>query len=244
MAETRFGTSLFVFFDNEILFPIFSGLHSHPNLPGVVTFHQLEILAQVVVGAEAHFKDFDRSTIPRELFFRASLCFILSWTGHLPGQGVTGHHLIHCQSWVGIITSKSSFKQRKEKRYFICMVLFYFRWDIWVNKRFNWKNWVIIISSKEKDTLFCELLHYTTTVVRCFTLKLWSFAMWLLWFISFFLRYPDYILSQPDFKWGPARFWSKTNRCSQTVLPFTNMQQKCTMKYWILCIFISIIFCY
>lgn len=140
MAETRFGTSLFVFFDNEILFPIFSGLHSHPNLPGVVTFHQLEILAQVVVGAEAHFKDFDRSTIPRELFFRASLCFILSWTGHLPGQGVTGHHLIHCQSWVGIITSKSSFKQRKEKRYFICMVLFYFRWDIWVNKRFNWKN--------------------------------------------------------------------------------------------------------
>lgn len=138
MVETRFGTSLFVFFDNEILFSIFSGLHSHPNLPGVVTFDQLEILAQVVVGAEAHFKDFDRSTIPRELCFRASLRFILSWTGHLPGQGVTGHHLIHCQSWVGIITSKSSFKQRKEKRYFIYMVLIL---DGHLGKqRFNWKN--------------------------------------------------------------------------------------------------------
>lgn len=215
------------FFNNEIYFLILSGLHSHPNLPGVVTFDQLEILAQVVVGAEAHFKDFDRSTIPRELCFRASLCFILSWTGHLPGQGVTRHHLIHCQTWVGIITSKSSFKQRKEKQYFMYMVLFFY--GHLGKQRFNWKNWVIIISSKEKDTLFCELLHYTTTVMQCFTLKLWSFAMWRLWFISYFLRHPDYILSQSDFKWGPARFWSKTKTILRAAIH--KHATKSTMKY-------------
>lgn len=41
--------------------------YSHPNLPGAVTFDQLEVLAQVVVGAEAHFDDLRKSPVPAEL---------------------------------------------------------------------------------------------------------------------------------------------------------------------------------
>lgn len=62
---------------------------SHPDLPGAVTFDQLEVLAQVVVGAEAHFEDLDGSSFPSELCFWAGLGAAFSWTGHLPGQGVT-----------------------------------------------------------------------------------------------------------------------------------------------------------
>lgn len=77
--------------------------YPHPNLPGAVTFNQLEVLAQAVVGAEAHFEDLHSPFSHSELQFRVGLYGTLSWTGHLPGQGVTGHHLIHCQGWVGTI---------------------------------------------------------------------------------------------------------------------------------------------
>lgn len=93
---------LFIFFFwhvNSLSHISFS--HTHPNLPGAVTFDQLEVLAQVVVGAEANFEDLDRPSIPRELPLRAWLWATLSWTGRLP-RDVTGHHLIHFQGWVVI----------------------------------------------------------------------------------------------------------------------------------------------
>lgn len=92
--------------------PYFS-YHSHPYLPGAVTFHQLEVLAQVVVGAEADFEDLDGPSVPGEERLRAGLFGAVSWTGHLPGQGVTGHHLIHSQGWVGTIISTYSFSETR-----------------------------------------------------------------------------------------------------------------------------------
>jgi len=86
---------------------------SHPNLPGAVTFNQLEVLAHVVVGAEAHFEDLDRPPVASEGRLSGVILAAWSWTGHLPGQGVTGHHLIHSHEWVGIMSS--SLRQTKEK---------------------------------------------------------------------------------------------------------------------------------
>lgn len=68
-------------------------LQPHPDLPGAVTFHQLEVLAQAVVGAEADFEDLDGAAVHSEVRLRAGIT--LSWTGNLPGQGVARHHLIH-----------------------------------------------------------------------------------------------------------------------------------------------------
>lgn len=74
-------------------------------MPGAVTFNQLKVLAQVVVGAEAHFEDLDGPSVSSKVRFGAGLYAALSWTGHLPGQGVTGHHLIHSHGWTGTIIS-------------------------------------------------------------------------------------------------------------------------------------------
>lgn len=80
---------------------------SHPNLPGAVTFHQLEVLAQAAVGAEAHFEDLDSAAVNREVLLQAGICATLSWTGNLPGQGVARHHLVHGQGWLGTIIPTS-----------------------------------------------------------------------------------------------------------------------------------------
>lgn len=79
--------------------------YSHPNLPGAVTFNQLEVLAQVVVGAEAHFEDLDWPPVSSEGRLVAGPRAAFSWTGHLPGEGVTGHHLVHSHKWVGAVIS-------------------------------------------------------------------------------------------------------------------------------------------
>lgn len=55
--------------DTSPPFPIFLLDYSHPNLPRAVTFNQLEVLAQVVVGAEAHFEDLDGPSVPSEVQF-------------------------------------------------------------------------------------------------------------------------------------------------------------------------------
>lgn len=78
-------------------------------MPGAVTFNKLEVLAQVVVDAEAHFEDFDGPSVTSEVKFGAGLSATLSWTGYLPGQGVTGHHLIHSHGWIGTVISTSFF---------------------------------------------------------------------------------------------------------------------------------------
>lgn len=42
-------------------------MFTHLNLPGAVTFDQLKVLAQVVVGAEAHFDDLHKSSLPSKV---------------------------------------------------------------------------------------------------------------------------------------------------------------------------------
>lgn len=89
---------------------------SHLDFPGAVTFYQLKVLSQVVVGAEAHFEDFYRPSVPSDLCFRVGVYATLSWTCTFPGQGVTRHHLIHHQSWVVVVTPASLYQPNKQTR--------------------------------------------------------------------------------------------------------------------------------
>lgn len=88
----------------------------HPNLPGAVAFHQLEVLAQAVVGAEAHFEDLDSAAVHSEERLRAGSPPTLSWTGNLPGQGLARHHLIHGQGWLGTIIPTSFSQETEEEK--------------------------------------------------------------------------------------------------------------------------------
>lgn len=88
----------------------------HPNLPGAVAFHQLEVLAQAVVGAEAHFEDLDSAAVHSEVRLRAGRRPTLSWTGNLPGQSVARHHLIHGQGWLGTIIPTSFCQKTEEEK--------------------------------------------------------------------------------------------------------------------------------
>lgn len=79
---------------------------SHPNLPWAVALDELEVFAQVVVGAEADFEDLD---FPVELSVRVGIGGVtVPGCGAFPGQGVTGHHLVHFHGWVGSFISTSS----------------------------------------------------------------------------------------------------------------------------------------
>ena len=83
----------------------FRNFSSYPDLPGGVTFDQLEVLAQVVVGGEADLEYLDGASISREAGLWADGGMVCTWTGHLPGQRsrVTGHNLIHSQGRVALI---------------------------------------------------------------------------------------------------------------------------------------------
>lgn len=80
---------------------------AHPDLPGAVTLDQLEVLAQVVVGAKAHLEDLDGPAVAGDGqgLCGARLGGALSRAGHLPGQSVAGHHLVHVHGRVGLISS-------------------------------------------------------------------------------------------------------------------------------------------
>lgn len=85
--------------------PRLLSLCPHPYLPRAVTLDQLEVLAQVVVGAEAHFEDLGGPSITGEVRLGVGLRDTLSWTGHLPGQGFAEHLLVHRHGWAGTIIS-------------------------------------------------------------------------------------------------------------------------------------------
>lgn len=78
---------------------------AHPDLPRAVTLDQLEVLAQGVAGAEAHLEDLGGTPVAGEMGLWARLDLTLSWTGHLPGQGVARHHLVHRHGWAGSVIS-------------------------------------------------------------------------------------------------------------------------------------------
>lgn len=87
---------------------------SHPYLPRAVTLDQLEVLAQGVAGAEAHLEDLGGPSVADELRLGFGLDLALSWTGHLPGQGVARHHLVHRHGWAGSIISTSFWGQAEK----------------------------------------------------------------------------------------------------------------------------------
>ena len=87
----------------------FGSHSSYPDLPGGVTFDQLEVLAQVVVGGEADLEYLDGASISREAGLGTDGRMVCTWTGHLPGQRsrVPGHNLIHSQGRVALIPTSS-----------------------------------------------------------------------------------------------------------------------------------------
>lgn len=93
-------------------------IRPHPYLPRAVTLDQLEVLAQVVVGAEAHFEDLGGPPITGEVRLGVGLCDTLSWTGHLPRQGFAEHLLVHRHGWVGTIISTPFLRETERQKGF------------------------------------------------------------------------------------------------------------------------------
>lgn len=217
---------------------------SHPNFPGAVTFDQLEVPAQVVVGAEAHFEDLHRPSAPGEVCFRIGLGATWFWTWHLPGQGVTGHYLVHCQSWVSSTMWTSfilKFWRQMTKIYIKKVIDFFsrtvFYWLSYVNikilQKFPsqvklpskcilskglWRQFCMC-----KTTLwlvwaqYCDTTDHIHAVILCHKVCP-THNMWFWHLLITFLPYGD-------FKWGPVSFMKQHSDSVETCVSSTSTEK-------------------